>query len=74
MWVAGAHGDGPGLHIVVIDVPAIGAVGRSAAGKGRRFGHGGIETLERELGKHARRLSLIGREVGAYSKNGKGGR
>jgi hypothetical protein len=33
MWVAGAHGDGPGLHIVVIDVPAIGAVGRSAAGK-----------------------------------------
>ena len=30
--VAGPHGDGAGLNVAVVDVPAIGAVGRAAAG------------------------------------------
>jgi hypothetical protein len=40
MRVADALGDGAGVNVAIIDVPAIGAVGISAAGKGW---HGGIE-------------------------------
>jgi hypothetical protein len=38
--VAGAHGDDAGLHVAVIDEPAIAAVGGSSAGK---VGHGDIQ-------------------------------
>jgi hypothetical protein len=34
MRVADAHGNGAGVNVAVIDVPAILAVGRAAAGKG----------------------------------------
>jgi hypothetical protein len=47
MRVAGAHGDGAGVNIAEIDVPAIGAVGRSAAGKA---GHAAIQARAGELG------------------------
>jgi hypothetical protein len=63
MRVAAAHGDGAGMNVAVVDVPAILAVGRAAAGK---LGHRGIEARAGELGKHARRLSLIVWAVGAW--------
>jgi hypothetical protein len=44
MRVAGAHGDGPGVNVAGVNVPAIGPVGRAAAGKLHAgFGHTVIE-------------------------------
>ena len=40
MRVTGAHGDGSGLQVAVIDVPAIRTLGRAVAGK---EGNGGIQ-------------------------------
>jgi hypothetical protein len=47
MRVAGAHGEGAGVNVSVIDVPAILAIGRVAAGKG---GHACIQARAGELG------------------------
>ena len=76
MRIAGPHGDDAGLHVAEIDVPAIGAVGGSAAGKVRglghgRFGHPSIQARAGELGKHARQLRLLTPAVAAYSRGWK---
>jgi hypothetical protein len=44
------------VNVAVINVPAILTIFGSSAGK---LGHAGIEARAGELGKHARRLSLI---------------
>jgi hypothetical protein len=50
--VANALGDGAGLHVTVIDVPAIGAVIGSSAGK---VGHAAIEAPGMTQGKRGAR-------------------
>jgi hypothetical protein len=57
MRVAGAPGDGAGVNVAVVDVPAILAVGRSAAGKGG-FGHAAIEAPDPAQGKPQPRWCL----------------
>jgi hypothetical protein len=61
MRVANAHGDGAGVNVTVINVPAILAIFGATAGLfwHGRFGHAGIEARSGELGKRACRLSLI---------------
>jgi hypothetical protein len=53
MRVADAQGDGAGVNVAVVDVPAVRAVGISAAGKGGHagIGHAGIEARHMAQGK-----------------------
>ena len=66
--IADPHGDGPGLHVAAINLPAIAAVVGAAAGKG---GHSSIEARVEKLGKHAYQLILIAPVAGAYSRGWK---
>jgi hypothetical protein len=53
MRVADALGDGTGLNVAIVNVPAILAVGGSAAGEG---GHATIEARDMAQGKPTYRL------------------